>query len=165
MELLQKLGIDWRLLVAQIINFAILLTILYLLVYKPILGMLEKRSSAIEKGIRNAKESEEKLQRIAALQEEKLAETQKQVGKILEDAKRDAESVKKEIAARTAQESEDMLRRTRLQMVEEKEKMISDVKKEVAKFIILAASKILEREFSDSDQQRLADAVSKEISS
>ncbi|MBI5412890.1 F0F1 ATP synthase subunit B [Candidatus Peregrinibacteria bacterium] len=163
MELLQKLGIDWKLLLAQIINFTILLTVLYLVAYKPILELLEKRTKTIEKGIRDAKESEEKMQRIAALQEEKLSEAQKQVGKMLEEAKRDAESVKKEIMAHAAAESEDMLRRTRLQMVEEKEKMISEVKKEVTKFIVLATSKILEREFSTADQQRLTDAISKEI--
>lgn len=163
MELLQKLGIDWKLLLAQIVNFAILLTVLYLVIYKPILEMLAKRTHIIEKGMRDAKESEEKLQRIAALQEEKLSEAQRQVGKMLEEAKRDAESVKKGIMTEAATQSEDMLRRTRLQMVEEKEKMISEVKKEVTKFIVLATSKILEREFSAADQQRLTDAISKEM--
>ncbi|MBI3685123.1 hypothetical protein HY250_01845 [Candidatus Azambacteria bacterium] len=42
MELFQKFGIDWRLLVMQIINFAILLFILKRYLYKPVMDMLER---------------------------------------------------------------------------------------------------------------------------
>mgnify|MGYP001588456271 CR=1 FL=1 len=64
MELISKLGIDWKLLVAQIVNFFILLFVLYKFAYKPVLEMLEKRSKTIEKGIHDAKASEERLKEI-----------------------------------------------------------------------------------------------------
>ena len=48
-ELFSKLGIDWKLLIAQIINFLVLLFVLYKFAYRPILSMLEKRTKKIEK--------------------------------------------------------------------------------------------------------------------
>lgn len=165
MELISKLGIDWKLLVAQIINFFILLFVLYRFAYRPILEMLDKRSKMIEKSVHDSKASEERLKEIELTRQKMLAETEKEIGKLLEKAKADAEVMKKGIVAAAQEQGEDMLRRAKAQILEEKEKMTEDVKKEVVKFIVLATGKILEREFSAEDQKRLADAVAREVKS
>lgn len=163
MELISKLGIDWKLLAAQIVNFFILLFVLYKFAYKPVLDMLEKRSKTIEKGIHDAKASEERLKEIEQTRRKILDEAAREVGKLLEKAKADAEAMKKDLMADATEQAEDLLRRTKALVAEEKEKMTEDVKKEVAKFIILATGKILQREFSDADQKRLADVVALEM--
>lgn len=165
MELIHKLGIDWKLLLAQVVNFFILLAVLYKFVYKPVLEMLEKRSRTIEKGIHDAKAAEERLLKIERLREEKMAETSKEIGKLLEQARADAEIMKKDIMTTANLQAEDLLRRARLQMAEEKEKMVQDAKREVTAFIVQATGKILEREFSATDQKRLTEAVAHEIKS
>ncbi len=165
MELLHKLGIDWKLLIAQIVNFAILLFVLYKFVYKPVLDLLEKRSKTIEKGIRDAKESEERLVKIEKMREERMAQAEKEIGRLLGQAKSDAEAMKKDIVEAANAQAEDLLRRAKIQMTEEKEKMIQDVKSEVTMFIVQATGKLLEREFSPVDQKRLADAVAQEMKS
>lgn len=159
MELIHKLGIDWKLLLAQIVNFFILLLVLWKFVYRPVLTMLEKRSKTIEKGIHDAKAAEERLAQIEKLREEKMAETAKEVGKLLEAARADAEAMKKDIVAAANSQAEDLLRRAKLQMTEEKEKIVQDAKREVTAFIVAAAAKILEREFTSADQKRLADVI------
>lgn len=163
MELISKLGIDWKLIAAQIVNFFILLFVLYKFAYKPVLNMLEKRSKMIEKGVHDAKASEERLKEIEETRRKVLDEAAREVGKLLEKAKADAEAMKKDLMANANEQAEDLLRRTKALIAEEKEKMTEDVKKEVAKFIILATGKILQREFSDADQKRLADAVALEM--
>lgn len=165
MELLHKLGIDWKLLLAQIVNFFILLAVLYKFVYRPVLDMLEKRSKTIERGIADAKAAEERLIHIEKLRDEKMNETAKEIGRLLEQARSEAEAMKKDIVATANSQSEDLLKRARLQMAEEKEKMVEDAKREVAAFIIAATGKLLEREFSSVDQKRLATAVAQEIKS
>ncbi|MBI2638657.1 F0F1 ATP synthase subunit B [Candidatus Peregrinibacteria bacterium] len=162
MELIHKLGIDWKLLIAQIVNFFILLFVLYKFVYRPVLDMLDKRSKTIEKGIADAKESEQRLIHIEKMRETRMAETEKAIGKLLDQAKIDAEAMKKDIVAAAHAQSEDLLRRSRIQMEEEKQKMIQDVKREVTAFIMLATGKLLEREFSSADQKRLADVIASE---
>lgn len=163
MELIHKLGIDWKLLIAQIINFAVLLFVLYRFAYKPILELLDKRSKTIEKGIHDAKAAEERLQAIEKTRQEKMAETARACGKLFEEAKSQAEAVKKDIVATANSQSEDLLRRARLQIEEEKVKMVQEVKAEVAAFIVNATGKILEREFSAADQKRFADVVTKTL--
>lgn len=163
MELLTKLGIDWRLLVAQIVNFAILLAVLRAFVYKPVLEMLERRSKTIEKGLRDAKEGEEKLNKAEKFQDEKIAQAEREVGRILESARHDAEKISKQIVVDAHTQAEDILKRARFQLEEEKVAMMEALRRHVTDLIITATGKILKREFSDSDQKRLSEALLKEM--
>lgn len=165
MELITKLGIDWKLLVTQIINFFVLLFVLYRFVYRPVLESMEKRSKMIEKGVHDAKKSEEKLQEIERLRDQKMAETEKEIGRLFEKAKKDAESVKQELIVAANSQAEDLLRRSKLQIEEQQQKMVEEVKAEVTVFIVKAAAKILEREFNENDQKKLVNAISQEMKS
>ena len=62
--LLEQLGINWKLLVSQGVNFFILLTVLALLVYRPLLKTMEERKKKIELGLRGAEEVESRLKAI-----------------------------------------------------------------------------------------------------
>ena len=54
-------GVNWKLLLIQIVNFGILLFVLQKFLYKPLLAMIDKRKIQIEKGIENALDAETKL--------------------------------------------------------------------------------------------------------
>lgn len=164
MELLNKLGIDWKLLLAQIVNFAILAFVLYKFVYKIVLDTLEKRSRMIEKGVHDARASGEKLMQIEKLAEQRMLETERQVGVLLEKARKDADLVKQGIMAEANAQADDFLRRTRSQIAEEKEKMLVEVRAEVSTLVVKLTAKLLTKEFSATDQKRLSDAIAVEMS-
>ena len=69
---MEGLGINLQLLLAQIINFLILLGLLYLFAYKPILRMFDERSNRIKESM----EQTESIKEQAAHAEE---ETRKQI--------------------------------------------------------------------------------------
>ena len=163
MELISKLGIDWKLLIAQIINFFILLAILYYYVYKPVLAALEKRSKCIEESLKHAEQTEKKMKEMEQLREEKIRAAEKEVGRLIEDARSDAERIKKEITDSAHVQSEGLMRQARAQIAEEKEKLVADLKQEITEIIVQATGKILQREFSKDDQKRLLEALSKEM--
>ena len=62
MELLDKLGIDAKLLAAQMLNFGILLFVLRRFLYKPVLGILEKRRTQLEENDKRARDLQTKLE-------------------------------------------------------------------------------------------------------
>ena len=53
MDVFAKLGIDWKLLIAQAVNFGILFLVLRRFAYKPMLDFLENRSAQIDKGLKD----------------------------------------------------------------------------------------------------------------
>ncbi|PJC36775.1 ATP synthase F0 subunit B [Candidatus Peregrinibacteria bacterium CG_4_9_14_0_2_um_filter_53_11] len=165
MELLYKLGVDWKLLIAQVINFAILLFILGKFVYRPVLKMLETRTKTIEKGIHDAQESEKRLKEAEQTEREQIAEAHRKVGELLDTARSEAESLKKEIVDSARAQSEDMMQKTKVQLREEKEAMLGEARGELSELVLMATEKILKREFTQEDQKRLAEALSSEMKS
>lgn len=87
-ELIHQLGLDWKLLIAQGVNFLILLTALTFLVYKPLIKVVEERRKKIEFGLAGADEAERRLQEIEKIKEEKVAEADKNAIKIISDAEK-----------------------------------------------------------------------------
>lgn len=165
MELISKFGIDWKLLIAQIINFAILLFVLWKFAYKPILKILEERKHKIQKGLDDAKKGEKLLEEMMERETAKMKEAEQRIGKMLEKAQQDAEHMKKEIVTQAHSQAEELLSRAKAQIQEEKDNIVKAVKSEVADIVILALSKMLSREFKGEDQKRLSDAIQKEMQS
>ena len=71
-ELLTNFGIDLRLLLAQAVNFFILLFVLWKFAYRPILRILKTRKREIEKGLEFTKKAKEELQKTEEVREETL---------------------------------------------------------------------------------------------
>ena len=61
MEALANLGIDWKLLLAQVVNFVVVLLVLRRFAYQPMLRLLDERTHKIEKGLADAESATRKL--------------------------------------------------------------------------------------------------------
>lgn len=77
-ELIHKLGIDWKLLLAQAANFFIILVILRFTVYKPLLKMLGERRRKIEQGFKDSEEAAKRLGEVDSAYKQKIAEAEKE---------------------------------------------------------------------------------------
>lgn len=155
MELIAKLGLDAKLLIAQIINFIILLVILGKFVYRPVLEKLEQRRGMIAKSVHDAKKSEELLKEIEQTRLEMIAQTKKVTLEMMEQAAKSAEETKQSILESSRQEAQQMHEQTKLQLAREKEKMLKEASEELGRLVVTATEKIIEREFSPDDQKRL----------
>ncbi|MEK9173175.1 MAG: hypothetical protein AAB594_01200 [Patescibacteria group bacterium] len=87
-ELIHQLGLDWKLLASQGVNFLILLTSLTFLIYKPLIKITDERRRKIELGLAGAEEIEKRLKKIDLMKEEKLAEADKNAIKIIGEAEK-----------------------------------------------------------------------------
>jgi F-type H+-transporting ATPase subunit b len=163
MELLNTLGINWQLLVAQLLNFLVLIVALTYFVYKPILRLIDDRRERIRKAMEDAKAIENQKRELDIFKAEQLRKIDQECGKFLETAKSQAESVKKEILTGAEKEAAQILAKARQQMEEERGRMMGEVQGTLAGVIVRMTEKILEREFSPADQKRLLGAVSKEL--
>ena len=103
-ELLHSLGIEWHILVAQIINFAILLAVLLKFVYKPVMKMLDERREGVFATLEKEEKATAKLASADTEREKILAETRVTTTAMLEEAKRDGEEVKKKLLTSAKEE-------------------------------------------------------------
>lgn len=114
---MSSVEIDWKILVGQIINFAILFFVLKTLIYKPFLNLLKTRREKIEEGINKSIEADKELSKIGEMksdlerinEEEKkkiLIKAEDEAKKRLEEANKKAEEERSAILAKAQKEAE-----------------------------------------------------------
>ncbi len=142
-ELLSKLGIDWRLFLAQVINFLVLFFILKKFLYKPILVMLERRRETIEKSLNDAKKMEEAAVKATLHKEETLREARREAGKIIEEANARAEAMREEKLFLTKQEVEKIIAASKEQLAAEHVAALRSLREDGAELVAAAVSAVL----------------------
>jgi len=163
MEFLEKLGIDWRLLIAQIVNFLILLTVLYKLLYKPVLKMLNDRTTRIEKSLADAAKIESNVKQADEERMQKIVEARKEAQKIIEEAKKEAEKVKQDLVAEARQEAEKILTAGKTQLEAEKENVLKGIRKEVAGLVIAGTEQVLQDIVDDNMHKAITEATMRRV--
>ena len=109
-ELFHQLGVDWKLLLSQGVNFLILLGVLTFFLFRPLLKVMEERKKKIEVGFKVGKEAEERLLAIDKMKEEKLGEAEKTAFEIVKKSETDAKSGADKIIAEGGKKAEDLLK-------------------------------------------------------
>src|SRR3989344_1657247 len=162
-ELFTKLGIDWQLLVAQIINFSVLLYVLYRLLYKPMLSILEKRRHMVEKSIKEAKEIEHEKKVIAETKEKITLEAKKEAKKLLEAVAEKAKKYQQELTEKAHEEAEKILAKAQKDLAVEKQRLMQEVRKEEADLVMRATEKVLLEKVSAESDRKLSEKFIRDI--
>ena len=159
-ELFSKLGIDWKLLIAQIVNFLVLLFILYKFAYGPIVAMLEKRQRKIEQGLKDAEGARKNLEKSEERQKEILKKARADFKVIVGKARTQAEKSKSEIAAEAKAQAEKIITDAKNQIKQEKQKTINEIKSEIGGLVIAAAEKVIDEKM---DEKRDKEMIEKSL--
>lgn len=158
--LIQTFHIDWKLIIAQLVNFAIVLFVLKYYAYGPVLKMMNERSEKIEKGIKDAEHAHKKLAEIAEKEKEVLVEAKKQAGVIIAQAEATAIKNKEAILDESKMQTEKLLADAAKRMEAERVQMMQDIKAQVAELVVAATGKVLaEKIDADKDREIIARAI------
>jgi F-type H+-transporting ATPase subunit b len=152
-ELLSQLGIDWKLLLSQGVNFLLLLIILTLFVYKPLLRVMRERRKKIELGVKAGEIAELKIAEAEKIKKEKISEAEKAALTIIKEAERSALKQKETILLEAKIKSSAFLkeaaeiaeRRTKEQLLTLLSEAKGLVKEAIVKTVELEPSKIDEK--------------------
>ena len=163
MEALSNLGINPWILVGQIVNFGILFFIFKRFLYKPILGMLEKREKKIKDGNDKAEKIEQEFAEAEKIKDKKIADAASEAQEIINQAKDNAEQARKEILDKSTEDAENILTKTREEIKIEKKSILEEVRQETASLATAVSEQILKRNLDASMQRQLVDDAIKEI--
>jgi F-type H+-transporting ATPase subunit b len=152
---MEALGINLGYLIVQILNFAILFVVLRAWVYKPIVGMLEKRRQAIEQGLEDAKVAAEARANAEKAAEDLLAEARKEASRLVRAATERAEQAAAEVKAQAEHEAEEARKATLAEGEKLKEQALGELRGQVAALAIAAAQKIIGEALDDRRQRAL----------
>jgi F-type H+-transporting ATPase subunit b len=156
--------IDLKLIIAQVINFAIVLVLVYFVLGKPLIKMMRVRDSKIREGLDKADRAEKKLLEAESKKSELLTETQNTVRDILSSAEEKSKGII-DASLKDAQiQKEQILESGKKELAREKEEMTASIQKETATLIKNSLEKILSTGFTKEDNEKFTVGISKKNS-
>lgn len=158
--LISTFHIDWKLMVAQIINFILVFLAIYLLAAKPLRKTIEERTKEIETGLTNSKKNREILENTKKEYEETMLKARNEAGEFIKNAREENELKKKEMLENTNKEVLAMIENGKKSLEKEREIMMASVKKEIVDLVIATTEKVLEEKIDS----KYKDKVIKELS-
>jgi F-type H+-transporting ATPase subunit b len=163
MEILELFGVDWRLLIAQLFNFIVVVLVLWFFALKPLTKTMQKRNDEISKGLFDAKAAEERLTQVELEVKDQLIQTKTEAAGILEEAKKQSEKNKQDNLVKTKEEVAKLIVKAKEQIASEKDGMITEIKGEVSEMVVVALEKILSQGISKDMDKKYIDKVLKDL--
>lgn len=162
---MEQLGIKPMLLLAQIINFGIIVFILTKFLYRPILKMLAKRRDEIAKGLALTEAMKQEEEKLNSRRTKLIDEARRQARTILEEARSSAKDEQKDILAQTHQQAEEILAKAKTDGERLKEELTKSVQKETVALAVAMAKRLLMGVVSEETQHAIIDKQLKELQS
>jgi len=163
MEIFKTFGLDPIIILAQIVNFLVILYILKRFAYKPIFKMFEKREQLVKESIEKADLSRKALEKAQREEKEVLKKAQATANQIITDAKEQSQTTIKKAEEATKKISEQMLEDARTQIARETKLAEQQLSKHVSKLSLELLKKALPNIFTNAEQTEIVAKAVKEL--
>lgn len=160
MEILNQFGVKPILLLAQVVNFLILLFILKKFLYKPILKVLSERRKKIEESLKNAEEIEKRLAEIAEAETESLSKSTREGEKIIKEAGEYAAQIVNDGKVKAQEIINVALEQSRTTIQVERIKLEQEIKENMSEIVAMALQKVTGQVITKKMQK---DIIEKEV--
>ena len=153
----EALGLNLPQLIAQVVNFFILLVILRLVAYKPILKMLDERKQKIAEGLNAAENARAEAASAQANIQAQLDVARKEGQEIVANAQNIATRIQVDAREQSTKDREASLERARAEIQMERDRAIADLRGEFADITVKAAEKVINQSLDRQAHQRVID--------
>lgn len=167
MEQLAPLGINLGLLFVQIVNFLIVVLVMWALLYRPLTNMLRQRSDRIAEGLNNARRAEEALASAESDKQKLLDEARAEAQRIVAEARARAEEAASKIKSDAQAEAKQIMEAARIEAGTEKERVMADMRDQIISLSLAAANHLIGQNLDEKKQkgfvQEFFTALPKEV--
>ena len=153
----EALGLNLPQLIAQVANFFLLLVILRLVAYKPILKMLDERKQKIAEGLNAAEIARAEAASAQANIQAQLDTARREGQDIVANAQNIATRIQTDAREQSAKDREASVERARVEIQQERDRAIADLRGEFADITVRAAEKVINQSLDRQAHQRVID--------
>jgi F-type H+-transporting ATPase subunit b len=155
----EKLGINWVLLIAQIVNVVLLVWLLSRFLYTPVLNMLNERTKRIQDSLSEADKVRAQMADARRDYDAELAKARQEAAGIVTQAQERARAQEQEIVAQARQEAERIRTEARDQALREREQMVGELRSQVATLVTQTATKVLGAELKSNHDTLIEESL------
>lgn len=158
--LLASLGLNTQMFAFQLLNFAVVLCIVWFLILKPLTKKLDERRKIIDESLDHAKEVETNLMMSQQKFDETIAQAKNESSALVQKAHEEAEKMGEAMKEKTKKELAEVIEKAKKTIASEKEQMKTELREETVALVIAVAEKILgEKIDTKKDEQFIRDIL------
>jgi F-type H+-transporting ATPase subunit b len=148
-------GINFGDIIFQLVMFIILLILLKIFAWGPLMGIMKTREEHVANEINAAEQSKKEAKNLLEDQRNLLKEARNEAQALIESARKQGDIQRDEIVVIARSEAERMKESAKLEIEQQKEKAVAAIREQVAQLSVLIASKVIEKELTVQDQEKL----------
>jgi F-type H+-transporting ATPase subunit b len=160
-SLITTFHIDWKIIIAQVINFGLVFLVLYLFALKPLKKLMTEREEKIAKGVTDAKENAELIENTKKEYDEVLNKARSEAHNIFQEGKKEAEIKKAEMMELAKKDVDNMVLSGKKVLESEKAKIIEEAKQEIVSLVVKATEKLLESNPDEKFDEKVINKIKK----
>lgn len=160
---MEGLGINLGYLISQIVNFVLLLIILRMFLYKPIVGMLDRRREKIKNDLQEAEQARSQAETAKQEYEKQLEEAREERRSILAQATEQAEKTREEILTKARAEAQELVTKTQDEMEYQRRQALLGAQDQMVDLAIAAAAKVVGESLDEQAHRRLIQGFIAEV--
>lgn len=157
------LDVDFGLFFWVLITFLLFLFLISKFAWKPILTALGDREKAIKESLDAAQKAKNDAEQISRDNEKALKEAESISQKIRKEALEEAETLRADRMEKAKAEADKLLEQARSTIDQEKKQALIELREEVARLAIHAASLILDEELDEKRNKKIVDRYIKDL--
>jgi F-type H+-transporting ATPase subunit b len=146
-----------------IVTFLVLVAALGKFAWRPLLEALERRQAAIRKSLDDAQQAKQELERLHVQSQKILAEARVQADQILSLTRSDANRLRDELKQKAQTEAAGIVKNAERQIEMETNRALQQIRSEAIDLSVAIASKLLERNVTKEDNERLIEETFRQI--
>ena len=147
--------IDPGTIVFTLINTLIIFILFKVFLFKPVGKILDKRNEMAAAEIAEAKRAKESAAKTEQEYIKKLAKAKEEAADIMKQATLRAQKREEEIVNEANQKAAEIKARAEENIERDKQRTVNDIKNEISDIVIMAASKVVEKEISAKDNEAI----------
>jgi len=156
---------DPGLFIWTILTFLVLLTLLAKFAWRPLLQALESRQASIRKSLDDAAQAKVELERLHEQSVQIIREARLEAESIVVKSRGDAERVRAEMKEKARAEADALVKNAERQIQLETTRALQQIRTEAVDLSVMIASKIIQRNLSKEDNERLIEEALKQVES
>ena len=162
-QIFSNFGVTWPKFIAQVILFLVVYWVLNKYAFGPVLKMLTERRRRIEEGQHNAERIKKQLAEAELRYQEVLRKANDDATKLLEEARASGDAINQKQLQQAIKDAEGIIAKAQDTIVQERNKMVAEVKKEMVDLVVKTTSKVVGKVITPEDQKRLSEETVKQI--
>jgi F-type H+-transporting ATPase subunit b len=160
---ISSLGINLKGFIFQLITFLLVMLILRRYVFPKLVATLEARRKTLEESLAQAKRTEEALERAELKAEEILAKARASADQAMADAKTQADTIIAAGETAASERAARIIKEAEASLGKEREKLHSELRKELADLVVTATEKVLRQKIDASEDRALIEKSLKDL--